>query len=252
MRDEYRDVMTIKLKRILTESLARKLWSAEADSIHWKEITSFLSETSVDIQLPHDVEMISSEMRTASFLISGQEGMFSFAHTSFLEYFLASYIFNNIELGGVDVLKEKPLSTLTTQFFSDMIKADSIILDKLNNIYSLAYKTKNTVLLTNLTHIYANLRITRIVNDIAGILVQRHSKKYILNSLHLAFSHLLLSCADQQDFQLPKYKLVYMDRILNPITDEIIAKKGATVILESLIKCANMGFDSIRIKVLDK
>jgi hypothetical protein len=251
IRDEYRGIMSIGLKKTLTECLAKKLWSTDAESIHWKDLIQFISQTSTDIKLPKDTETITNEIRTASFLISGDEGLLSFAHTSFLEYFLASYIVANIDRDACTILQTKPLSELTLRFLSDLLVDSSRdIIAKLDAIFTSARLQTNSTLHVNMTNLYANMGIPHFIEELADYLAEKAPNKYVATPLHLSFSRLLIQCSDKGGFQLPHRQLRHVDRIRNPITDELIVRKSAAVSVNSLVKCKKLGLDLIRIKVL--
>jgi len=89
----------IKLQLML--ELAWRLWHEEKDSIHYRELAPFVEKliTAKVMEFGDEqAEDIAREMQTTTFLKRDESGNFSFMHRSFLEFFLARKIYD--ELGG--------------------------------------------------------------------------------------------------------------------------------------------------------
>jgi hypothetical protein len=87
---DFRLTLTREHKVALVEYLARLIWDAPGQSVHYQELfeksTEFFAGKSLT---PHDKERIDYEVRTALFLHRDERGYYRFIHRSFLEFFLA-------------------------------------------------------------------------------------------------------------------------------------------------------------------
>lgn len=97
--DKKGRILDKRTKHELMLELAWRMWYEEREAIHYRQLAGFV-EKLVDDKLiefgDEKAEDIASEMQAASFLIRDEVGNFSFAHRSFLEYFLAYKLFINL------------------------------------------------------------------------------------------------------------------------------------------------------------
>ena len=99
-RDDTKHVLRPDDKRTLMEDLAGRLWRESSRSISHKELTNWLmTRLTEDTDLGRwftlerpDVETVVEDLRTATFVVRPGADRFEFAHTSLLEFFLASYL----------------------------------------------------------------------------------------------------------------------------------------------------------------
>ena len=87
----------IKLQLVL--ELAWRLWHEEKDMIHYRELALFVEKliAAKVMELGDEqAEDIAREMQTATFLKRDESGHFSFVHRSFMEFFLARKIYDEM------------------------------------------------------------------------------------------------------------------------------------------------------------
>lgn len=115
---DFRLSLTRDRKVGLVEHLARKLWNAPEQKVHYQtlfdESTSFFSDRPLT---PHEKDKIDFEVRTALFLHRDEEGHYSFIHRSFLEFFVARTLRAGLRDGEAGCLDVRPL-TREVAFFA--------------------------------------------------------------------------------------------------------------------------------------
>ncbi|MBF0425384.1 MAG: pentapeptide repeat-containing protein [Magnetococcales bacterium] len=111
------------------ESMARFLWSKEGQScphaqlFQWQMAHArslFGADAVVDLDFH---ERLNTLLRTASFLTRDGEGNYRFAHTSFLEFFLARLLGRELAEGEGACLNLPPLSVEAMRFLIDLLTA---------------------------------------------------------------------------------------------------------------------------------
>jgi len=105
----------IKLQLML--ELAWRLWHEKKDAIHYHELAPFVEKLAVDKILEfgdEEAEDIAREMQTATFIKRDESGNFSFLHRSFMEFFLARKIYE--EMIGVGHANFQPPVLNTWRF----------------------------------------------------------------------------------------------------------------------------------------
>jgi uncharacterized protein YjbI with pentapeptide repeats len=96
---------TIKLQLML--ELAWRMWHEEKDSIHYKELVPFVEKLAANKSIDfgdEEVEDIAREMQAATFLKRDDGGNFAFVHRSFMEFFLARKILDDLARQQAQVL----------------------------------------------------------------------------------------------------------------------------------------------------
>jgi formylglycine-generating enzyme required for sulfatase activity len=99
-REDWRAIMTAAGKAAFTEELAWRLWAADQERLHYKELTDLAQEllrgehfkpgaVSATTLSQADIEYAAHKVRTAAFLTRDAAGNYGFAHRSFMEFFLA-------------------------------------------------------------------------------------------------------------------------------------------------------------------
>jgi RNA polymerase sigma factor (sigma-70 family) len=127
-RDKWRDVLSPEGKLQLLTTLANSLWTSEAKIIHYKELSSYLQdELSEQVQDPHQLIEIDSEIRTASFLTRDETGAYGFAHKSYMEFFVAKYLKYQLENDKPGKwLHTKRLTYEIVRFLNNMVDLDFV------------------------------------------------------------------------------------------------------------------------------
>ncbi|MBM4258530.1 MAG: hypothetical protein FJ147_21860 [Deltaproteobacteria bacterium] len=99
---------TLKLQLML--ELAWRMWHEEKDSIHYKELVPFVEKLAANKSIDfgvEEVEDIAREMQAATFLKRDDNGNFSFVHRSFMEFFLARKILDDLSRRQTQVLNTR-------------------------------------------------------------------------------------------------------------------------------------------------
>ena len=129
-RDDWRLELTRDGREVLVEEIARLLWEQDADRLHFSflgEVLKGYLKDKKQIVTSADIELASSEVRTASFLTRDDEGNYGFAHRSFMEYFLARRIARRMIEGDIQCLDLRRLSKEVILFLSQMAGTQPLI-----------------------------------------------------------------------------------------------------------------------------
>lgn len=129
-RDDWRHELTREGREFLVEEMALRLWEEESDRVHYSRINDLLRDYLKDkktVVSVTDVELASSEVRTASFLTRDDEGNYGFAHRSFMEYFLARGLARKTEGKDMTCLDIKRLSKEVILFLGRMVGIEKLV-----------------------------------------------------------------------------------------------------------------------------
>ena len=141
-RDDPKHKFASEYKPLLMESLACELWKKRARTLSVEKLSTWLDtffSTHPHIENAHnriDRELLKEDLRTATFIVHSQRDQqqtsgaakrvgdaseYSFAHTSFLEYFLAGAIGRQLVKGKLDesLFKLAPPSLETARFLAE-------------------------------------------------------------------------------------------------------------------------------------
>jgi WD40 repeat protein len=113
-------ILDNKTKLALMLELAWRMWHDEKSDIHYKKLTPFLEKLASQKKIDfgeEEIEDVAKIMQTATFLKRDDKGHFSFVHRSFMEFFLASRIYNYLK----DSEKKPKLEPLNTRRFDRKI-----------------------------------------------------------------------------------------------------------------------------------
>lgn len=121
-RDKWRDVLPADVKLALLKSLATTLWKDDVPSVHYSDLIDHIKcHPGQDTKDIHGIAEVDHEVRTASFLIRDERGNYSFAHKSYLEFFLATDCARRLADGDSDCLATRRLSPETVGFLCDLL-----------------------------------------------------------------------------------------------------------------------------------
>ncbi|KMM37932.1 restriction endonuclease [Guptibacillus hwajinpoensis] len=116
-------------KMLFSQELAWKMYNNNVLSINYKDLPAEIKEY-FDINSVDDIDHFSHDIKTCSFLNNDEEGNFKFIHKSFMEYFAAVYIVENlkeIKVATLDKLLGNSLISMEVGFFiRDLIKNNKI------------------------------------------------------------------------------------------------------------------------------
>ena len=126
-REQWRELLTPKIKLDFLKSLSFSLWQENLQNIHYTKLIEYLkNELSELIFNPQDLLELDHEVRIATFLNRDELGYYGFAHKSFGEYFLARYLSIGFNNRNVDCLKIKQLTPEIVLFLYEMVDFHSI------------------------------------------------------------------------------------------------------------------------------
>lgn len=123
---EERTFLDAESKQIFMEELAWEMYTSGESSIHFTDVPARVqrhfglsSKTTIDYY-EHDI-------RAQSYLVRDHLGNYSFAHKSFMEFFVASRIFRSIRENDQSRLAERGLTTEIYDFLVHMLGQSEIL-----------------------------------------------------------------------------------------------------------------------------
>jgi len=129
-KDDWRHELTREGREFLVEEIAQRLWTQETDSLHYSVLNevlgNYLKEKKTVVSST-DIELASSEIRTASFLTRDDYGNYGFAHRSFMEFFLARRLAKQLRQGNIECLDIRRLSKEVILFLSRLLDKDLLV-----------------------------------------------------------------------------------------------------------------------------
>ncbi|NTU41812.1 MAG: NACHT domain-containing protein [Nitrospirales bacterium] len=162
-REDWRHELTREGREFLAEEMAERIWEMETDRVHHSLINDVLKNYLQDkksIVSVSDIELASSEVRTASFLIRDDEGNYGFAHRSFMEFFLAQRIAKRLKKVDTNCLRLKRLSKEVILFLSQLASY-TLLISTARGIMFRPYEkmiSENALLIYYWTHRYQIMR----------------------------------------------------------------------------------------------
>ncbi len=124
---EERTFLDAESKQIFMEELAWEMYRAGMSSIHFTDIPARVqrhfglsSKTTIDYY-EHDI-------RAQSYLVRDHQGNYSFAHKSFLEFFVASRILRSIRKNDESLLAERGLTIEIYDFLIHMLGQSELLM----------------------------------------------------------------------------------------------------------------------------
>lgn len=100
-KGDFRTLLSTEDRVIFTLKLAWSLLITQKEDIHYDEITALVKQH-FELDEVEDVDHFSSDVRTCSFLERTDDGRYSFAHKSFLEFFGARALAVQLGIERVD------------------------------------------------------------------------------------------------------------------------------------------------------
>ncbi|MHA5053041.1 SIR2 family protein [Streptomyces sp. SD15] len=122
---EQRSILDSTDHRTLMQELAWEMFRRETASVHYSELPRTLLEAIPYSHAPF-VHNYEHDVRTQSFLQRDRAGFYSFAHKSFMEFFIAQRIFTDICEDDDRRLTEAQTSHETDQFIKDLLLRESV------------------------------------------------------------------------------------------------------------------------------
>lgn len=144
-RDIARTNMTTDERVIFCQNLAWYFFTEDKYEIHYAELPQFiLAQFPDEISIKYKREFLEYDVQTTTFLHRDDAGNYSFTHKSFLEFFVASYIFKQLNEGNTEALKMKVIPHEIQNFLGGMLENSPNLLEKVeaisqSNKFSLKY-----------------------------------------------------------------------------------------------------------------
>jgi RNA polymerase sigma factor (sigma-70 family) len=139
-RDKWRDVLSPERKLALLTSLAMRLWTSDATSLHHRELVLHVEESGVRPDAARILE-IDNEMRTASFLVREGDAHYRFAHKSYSEFFIARHLAAELDNGRVECLEQRQrVSPEVIGFLRDLIRNRDMVDGALAEVLTSEYR----------------------------------------------------------------------------------------------------------------
>ena len=101
-KGEFRTLLSREDRLIFALKLAWSLLMDQTQEIHFDSITQLVA-SHFDLDEADDVDYFSNDVRTCGFLERTDQGLYSFAHKSFLEFFAARAIAAQLGLESIDI-----------------------------------------------------------------------------------------------------------------------------------------------------
>jgi hypothetical protein len=117
---EQRTILGSVEKRALMQDLAWEMFRRDTSSVHYSELPRAVQE-SLDFSRTALLYHYEHDVRVQSFLQRDSAGYYSFAHKSFMEFFIAQRLFNDITVDDSSNLATVQTSHETDQFIKDLL-----------------------------------------------------------------------------------------------------------------------------------
>lgn len=106
-------------RRVISE-LARRRFRQNENAVHYKDLAS-LVQAHLNIKNAADIDYIEHDVRTCTFLARDGNGLYSFRHKSFYEYFIAECIADEVREGKRELVAIQLLTPEVRGFVVEML-----------------------------------------------------------------------------------------------------------------------------------
>ena len=124
-RDDWRSYLSIDEREFITEEIAFYLFINKKEEIFYEELPELIHEKFLR-RRNFEIEYLDQDVRTCTFLNRDDRGYFSFVHKSFMEFFIAKKIANNIKNKNNVNLRLKKFTIEIVYFLINLIEFDDI------------------------------------------------------------------------------------------------------------------------------
>jgi len=122
-RDDWRSYLTTNDRELITEELAFYLFINDKDKIFYEELPKIIQEHFQDKRTV-EIDILDQDVRTCTFLNRDERGDYSFVHQSFMEFFVAKKLLNEIKNNNSDNFRLKRLPQEIIGFLANL--ADNV------------------------------------------------------------------------------------------------------------------------------
>ncbi len=124
-REDWRSQMSKEEKALFMENLAFQMFTTDLEWVHFRKLCEIVkNEFKSQIITCSDVDYFDNDTRTCSFLNRDSQGNYKFIHRSFMEFFVAKKISEELIQNVTDSFKEKFFSPEVFDFIVSLIKAN--------------------------------------------------------------------------------------------------------------------------------
>lgn len=122
-RENWRVEMTVEQRIVFCQRLAWYFFTNSIYQIHYTKLPEFILDLfPKEISNKQELEFLTYDIQTTTFLNRDEAGNYSFIHKSFLEFFTASYILEELKRDRPEILDEKVLPPEIVAFLAEMIR----------------------------------------------------------------------------------------------------------------------------------
>ena len=118
-RDDWRSYLKSNEREIITEEIAFYLFIEDKDKISYENLPKLIQEQFPD-RGRFEIEYLDQDVRTCTFLNRDDKGDYSFVHQSFMEFFVAEKLANEIKNKNSTNFKLKKLSPQIAGFLMNL------------------------------------------------------------------------------------------------------------------------------------
>jgi len=120
-RDDWRSYLKSNDREIITEEIAFYLFINNKDKISYEDLPKLIQEQFPD-RRSFEMEYLDQDVRTCTFLNRDDRGDYSFVHQSFMEFFVAKKLANEIKNKNPTNFKSKKISPEIAGFLMNLAK----------------------------------------------------------------------------------------------------------------------------------
>lgn len=122
-RDDWRSSLTTNDRELITEELAFYLFINDKDKIFYEDLPKIIQHHFPD-KRTFEIDILDRDVRTCTFLNRDDKGDYSFVHQSFMEFFVAKKLLNEIKDNNSDNFRLKKLPQEIIGFLANL--ADNV------------------------------------------------------------------------------------------------------------------------------
>jgi RNA polymerase sigma factor (sigma-70 family) len=146
--------MSIDERRQFLRELATKLYVEDKLTCHYGEFISILRQR-FEIADAAQMDYLQSDVRTCTFLTRDENGNYGFRHKSFMEFFIAQAMAEQIKNGSQELIRAKLLPLEIKRFLLDFIRRDQLE----DSLKKLTSESQDQTFCDNAFALLASLRV---------------------------------------------------------------------------------------------
>ena len=141
-KGETRELLTSDERRVFAISIAIAMFRNRKLEVTFEEITELVGQTTLEVKEMVDLlnnltpEQITADVQTCTFLGRFNDQHFRFIHKSFMEYFVAEYIFDQVQRNQKEHFLAQPLPKEILYFLGSITAAELGGKTRIRELYS--------------------------------------------------------------------------------------------------------------------